>query len=139
MQPSPSKRNAAEPLKPNAAEPLKPNATEPLKPNAVEPLKLKFIFWGSDAFLLRGKEKKKNSHESHFLSTISSKCITEITVSCVVYHGGKKNKKKVFITERSMLVPLASTDSAEWGLTSQSERDAVRFPSDERIHLYRFF
>jgi hypothetical protein len=48
-------------------------------------------------------------------------------------------KKKVFITERSMLVPLASTDSAEWGLTSQSERDAVRFPSDERIHQATIF
>ena len=48
-------------------------------------------------------------------------------------------KKKVFITERSMLVPLASTDSAEWGLTAQSERDAVRFPSDERIHLLTVF
>jgi hypothetical protein len=32
-----------------------------------------------------------------------------------------------------MLVPLASTDSAERGLTAQSERDAVRFSSDERI------
>ena len=51
----------------------------------------------------------------------------------------RRRKKKVFITERSMLVPLASTDSAEWGLTSQSERDAVRFPSDERIQKNSFF
>lgn len=57
--------------------------------------------------------------------------------ACLCLYFFWTGKKKVFITERSMLVPLASTDSAEWGLTSQSERDAVRFPSDERIQKNR--
>jgi hypothetical protein len=60
-------------------------------------------------------------------------CWSSAVVMCDLPNRNRREKKKVFITERSMLVPLASTDSAEWGLTSQSERDAVRFPSDERI------